>query len=98
MVDVARTFAPAARRSGALERLGLEPDGYALVTVHRQSNTSVSAMPALVDVLEAIGRPAVFPVHPRTRAALERAGLIERARRPPRPSPRRSATSSSPRC
>jgi UDP-GlcNAc3NAcA epimerase len=80
MVDVARTFAPAAGRSGALARLGLEPESYALVTVHRQSNTSAQAMPALVEVLEAIGRPAVFPIHPRTRAALEGAGLLERAR------------------
>jgi UDP-GlcNAc3NAcA epimerase len=79
MVDVARTFGPAARRSGALERLGLEPGGYALVTVHRQSNTAAEAMPALVEVLEAIGQPAVFPIHPRTRAALERAGLLGRA-------------------
>jgi UDP-N-acetylglucosamine 2-epimerase len=79
MVDVARTFAPAARRSGALERLGLAPGGYALVTVHRQSNTASAAMPALVEVLEAIGRPAVFPIHPRTRAALEAAGLLGRA-------------------
>ncbi len=80
MVDVARTFAPAARRSDVLARLGLEPGGYALVTVHRQSNTSADAMPALVEVLEAIERPAVFPVHPRTRAALEGAGLLGRAR------------------
>jgi UDP-N-acetylglucosamine 2-epimerase len=79
MVDVARTFGPAARHSGALERLGLEPGGYALVTVHRQSNTAAEAMPALVEVLEAIGQPAVFPIHPRTRAALERAGLLGRA-------------------
>ena len=79
MVDVARTFAPAARRSDVLERLDLEPGGYALVTVHRQSNTSPEAMPALVAVLEAIDRPAVFPIHPRTRGALEAAGLLGRA-------------------
>jgi UDP-N-acetylglucosamine 2-epimerase len=79
MVDVARTFGPAARRTGVVERLGLEPGGYALVTVHRQSNTSAEAMPALVEVLETIGRPAVFPIHPRTRAALEAAGLLGRA-------------------
>src|SRR5204862_443452 len=79
MVDVARTFEPAARRTGAVERLGLEPGGYALVTVHRQSNTSAEAMPALVEVLETIAAPAVFPIHPRTRAALEAAGLRARA-------------------
>jgi UDP-GlcNAc3NAcA epimerase len=79
MVDVARAFAPAARRSGAVERLGLEPGAYALVTVHRQSNTTDAAMPALVEVLEALTQPAVFPIHPRTRAALERTGLLGRA-------------------
>jgi UDP-GlcNAc3NAcA epimerase len=79
MVDVARTFGPVAERSDAPERLGLDRGEYALVTVHRQSNTSAEAMPALVEVLEAIGRPAVFPIHPRTRAALERAGLLDRA-------------------
>jgi UDP-N-acetylglucosamine 2-epimerase len=80
MVDAARTFAPAAERHDTPARMGLEPGGYALVTVHRASNTDPAAIPALVEMLEAIGRPAVFPVHPRTRAALERAGLLERAR------------------
>ncbi len=81
MVDVALTFGPRARANrGALDRLGVEPDGYALVTVHRQSNTAPEAMPGLVAVLEAVAPlPAVFPVHPRTRAALERAGLLARA-------------------
>jgi UDP-GlcNAc3NAcA epimerase len=79
MVDVAEAFAPAARRSGAVERLGLEQGAYALVTVHRQSNTTDAAMPGLVEVLETLGRPVVFPIHPRTRAALERTGLLERA-------------------
>ena len=79
MVDAALTFAPVAqRRSHVFADLGVEPGG-ALVTVHRQSNTTAEAMPALVDVLEAIDRPAVFPVHPRTRAALESAGLLKRA-------------------
>jgi UDP-GlcNAc3NAcA epimerase len=79
MVDVARTFGPVAARSDAPERLGLVRGEYALVTVHRQSNTVAGAMPALVEVLEAVGRPAVFPIHPRTRAALEKAGLLDRA-------------------
>ena len=39
MADVHRLFAPiAAERSQALERLGLEPGGYILVTVHREAN------------------------------------------------------------
>jgi UDP-GlcNAc3NAcA epimerase len=82
MVDVAQTFGPvAARNSSALERLGLEPGGYSLITIHRQANTEPSALPALIEVLEAIDEPLVFPIHPRTEAALSRRGLLERAER-----------------
>ena len=81
MVDVARTFAPvAAARSDVLEQAGVEAGAYAVVTVHRQANTVPEAMPGLVAVLEAIDMPAVFPLHPRTAAALDRAGLLDRAR------------------
>ena len=80
MVDVAQTFAPiAARRSDALRRIGVEPGAYVILTAHRPANTLPETVPVLVDVLEAIELPVVFPVHPRTRAALERAGLWERA-------------------
>ena len=81
MVDVARTFAPvAARRSDALARAGVEPGGYVILTAHRPANTLPETIPTLVEVIEAVEMPVVFPVHPRTRAALERAGLLERAR------------------
>jgi UDP-N-acetylglucosamine 2-epimerase len=80
MVDVARTFAPvAARRSDALERVDVEPGGYVILTAHRPANTLPETVPILVAVLEAIDLPVVFPVHPRTRAALEQAGLWKRA-------------------
>jgi UDP-N-acetylglucosamine 2-epimerase len=79
-VDAALTFGPIAlRRSHVHADLGIPADGHAIVTVHRQSNTTDAAMPALVEVLEAIDRPFVLPLHPRTRAALERTGLLERA-------------------
>ena len=80
MVDVAQTFAPiAARRSGALTEAGVEPGEYVILTAHRPANTLPETIPALVEVIEALEMPVVFPVHPRTRAALERAGLLERA-------------------
>src|SRR6516164_7015750 len=67
MVDVAEHFGPmAAHRTAALERLGLEPGGYAVITVHRQSNTEPAALGDLVSVLESIEEPLVFPLHPRT--------------------------------
>jgi UDP-GlcNAc3NAcA epimerase len=80
MVDAARTFAPvAARRSSALTDAGVEPGGYVILTAHRPPNTLPETIGTLVEVIEAVELPVVFPVHPRTRAALERAGLLERA-------------------
>jgi UDP-GlcNAc3NAcA epimerase len=82
MVDAAEQFGPvAAERSGAVERLSLQPGRYALITVHRPSNTRPSALGDLVEVLESVGEPLVFPLHPRTEAALSRRGLLERAER-----------------
>jgi UDP-GlcNAc3NAcA epimerase len=81
MVDAAHTFAPiAARRSSALRDLGVEPGGYVILTAHRPANTLPETVETLVEVVEAIELPVVFPVHPRTRAALDRAGLLQRAR------------------
>ena len=72
-----RRSPPAARTPSP--RLGVEPGGYVILTAHRPANTLPETIPALVEVIEALEMPVVFPVHPRTRAALERAGLLERA-------------------
>jgi UDP-N-acetylglucosamine 2-epimerase (non-hydrolysing) len=72
MIDTLVALRERIRGVAAPARLGLEPGGYLLVTLHR---------PALVDgplLTEAMGRlaqvaqemPVVFPVHPRTRKAL----------------------------
>ncbi len=79
MYDAALLFAPVAARREGPHAFGLEPGGYVLVTVHRAAATDTpQALAALVEVLGAIGEPAVFPVHPRTRHKLEQAGLWER--------------------
>lgn len=60
--DIART------RSTILATLGLQQDGYALLTLHRKENTDDPR--ALADIFAALGssgRTIVFPVHPRTR-------------------------------
>lgn len=76
MLDASRMFAPLAASRPGPAALGLEPGGYLLVTVHRAAATDTPrALRALVDVLCALGEPAVFPVHPRTRHKLEQAGL-----------------------
>jgi UDP-GlcNAc3NAcA epimerase len=75
MADVHRLFAPIAReRSNALERLGVEPGGYVLVTVHREANVRPERLARIVEGLNRVDGPIVFPAHPRTRAVLEQAG------------------------
>ncbi len=73
----------ARRQDGAMAGLGLEPGGYVLVTAHRAENTDDAdrlrtILDALVEVSERI--PVLWPLHPRTRGALERAGLLAHAR------------------
>ena len=76
MADACFTFAPIARgRSDVLERLGVEPGGYAVATIHRDANV---VQPRLGRVLEGLARidgAVVFPCHPRTRDAISAQGL-----------------------
>jgi UDP-GlcNAc3NAcA epimerase len=83
MADVSLTFRDIAEeRSRALEERGLEPGGYLVVTAHRQGNVDdPRRLLLLVELLESLPLPAVFPLHPRTKARLEEAGLLERLER-----------------
>ena len=61
-----------------LDRLGLLPEHYILVTLHRPSN--VDKRKRLRDIVKALTQldcKVVFPVHPRTRTALIRFGLLQ---------------------
>jgi UDP-N-acetylglucosamine 2-epimerase len=76
MADASRLFAPLARdRSGALGRFSLEPGRFVLATVHREANVSQPRLGRIVSGLNALEEPVVFPLHPRTRGAIEREGL-----------------------
>jgi UDP-GlcNAc3NAcA epimerase len=81
MLDALLASLPLARqRSDALERLGLAPGSYALVTFHRAANTDDPArLRRLAQALNDAGETIVFPAHPRTRKALA-AENIELAR------------------
>jgi UDP-GlcNAc3NAcA epimerase len=69
MADATRIFEPIARRLPA-------PDQpYTVATIHRQANTERDRLRAIVDALAESARPFVFPVHPRTRHALEEHGI-----------------------
>jgi UDP-GlcNAc3NAcA epimerase len=77
MADAARLFAPLAReRSDVLESLSLEPAAFVLVTLHREANTAQPRLGRIVEGLNALSDRVVFPLHPRTRAAIEREGLV----------------------
>jgi UDP-N-acetylglucosamine 2-epimerase len=80
MFDACLMFGPAAAARDAASQYGLRSGDYVLVTVHRAAATDTpDALHALVAVLEQIGGPAIFPLHPRTRAKLAEAGLLGRA-------------------
>jgi UDP-GlcNAc3NAcA epimerase len=80
MVDVANLLAPRARvRTAALEAVDVQPGEYLLATAHRAGNVDDPARLArLAELLLAVPGPVVLPLHPRTRARLEAAGLIAR--------------------
>jgi len=63
----------ARQKSTVLSKLELAPEQYGLVTVHRAANTDDPARLAnIVKALSRVGETVVFPVHPRTRGALQR--------------------------
>jgi UDP-N-acetylglucosamine 2-epimerase (non-hydrolysing)/UDP-GlcNAc3NAcA epimerase len=80
MADVSLAFRDIAEeRSGIVDELGLEPGGYLVVTAHRAGNVDdQERLGQLVELLAALPAPVIFPVHPRTRARLEAAGLTDR--------------------
>ena len=68
------------------QRFALPPQAYGVVTLHRPSNVDNEATLALIvgQLAEVAKRiPIVFPIHPRTRERLARAGLLDRLRATP---------------
>jgi UDP-GlcNAc3NAcA epimerase len=74
MVDIAHLFQPRARE----ETPAFHPP-YVLATAHRAGNVDDPLrLEALVELLLAVPQDVVLPLHPRTRARLEAAGLLGR--------------------
>lgn len=70
-----------AESSTVREDLGLNGKDYAVLTLHRPSNVDEpEVFGGLLDALDSIGEkiPIIFPVHPRTRANIERFGYAEK--------------------
>jgi UDP-GlcNAc3NAcA epimerase len=79
MADVSLAFRDIAEeRSDVLADLGVEPGSYLVVTAHRAGNVDRrDRLERLTNLLAALPAPVIFPVHPRTRARLEAAGLMD---------------------
>jgi UDP-N-acetylglucosamine 2-epimerase (non-hydrolysing)/UDP-GlcNAc3NAcA epimerase len=83
MVDVALRVQPTARGRVDLVRAhGLTPGDYVLATAHRPGNVDApERLAELVELLLAVPYQVLLPLHPRTRARLRAAGLLERLER-----------------
>jgi UDP-GlcNAc3NAcA epimerase len=79
MVDLALRLQPAARAdTRTVETHGVRAGEYLLLTAHRAGNVDPPArLRALVELVRALPPPVVLPLHPRTRARLRDAGLLE---------------------
>jgi UDP-N-acetylglucosamine 2-epimerase (non-hydrolysing) len=78
MIDTLLAARDRAMQSPILEQLNVQARDYVLITLHRPSNVDdPEKLSALLETIEdtAGAMPLVFPVHPRTRARLQSAGL-----------------------
>lgn len=72
MADASRRFAPIARERHPIP---FEPRTYLVATIHRQANVFQPRLGRIVEGLNRLREPVVFPAHPRTRAQIEREEL-----------------------
>jgi len=78
MIDTLLRHRERAAASPILETLGLAPQSYAVLTLHRPANVDAAAdLERILEALQTIQQdgPIVFPIHPRTRQNLARLGL-----------------------
>jgi len=81
MIDSLVHYRPKAAETRTVEQLGLLPQQYLLVTMHRPSNVDTAeGLTAITEMLEGAAQrtTVVFPMHPRTRQNLEKFGLAKR--------------------
>jgi UDP-N-acetylglucosamine 2-epimerase len=71
MADATRIFLPI-----ALERSPQHEPPYVVLTIHRQANTVPERLRAIVAGVAESSSDFVFPIHPRTRRALDEHGMV----------------------
>ena len=82
ILEVIQHYDSAIRQSDVLQRLGLTPGKYFLVTMHREENVDVEArLRSLTQALELLQKeyrlPVICSVHPRTKNRMQRFGVGE---------------------
>jgi UDP-N-acetylglucosamine 2-epimerase (non-hydrolysing) len=82
MREVLQHYMPKIERSGVLKEIAVTPDGYFLVSAHREENVDMKEnLLALLDSIKAIGEahrlPVIVSTHPRTRKRLEEFGQVD---------------------
>jgi len=81
MLDAVKEYEQASRRRKILSALGVEPKKFVLATIHRAENTD--DLNRLTTIFTALAKVSseirvVLPLHPRTRNALDRLGLLSK--------------------
>lgn len=81
MREVLEHYRPRIEASDVLERIGLIPSGYFIVSLHREENVDrAERLGELVGTLSALAAhynmPVIVSTHPRTRKRLDQAGLV----------------------
>lgn len=81
MFEVLQHVMPKIERSDVLARLGLEPDGYFLVSCHREENVDsernfVRFVKILNNLARTMGKRVIVTTHPRTRKRIEADGVV----------------------
>ncbi len=80
MIDTLVAFQKEIDQSEILDRIKMEPENFALVTIHRPSNVDTkSGLEMLLSVLRLLvdSLPVVFPMHPRTAKNIAKYGFTE---------------------
>ncbi len=79
MLETLQMFLPKITARRRWEDWSLVPGSFALVTVHRPSNVDTpEAFTEIIELLESIELPTLFPIHPRTAKRAEEFGLMKR--------------------
>ncbi len=83
MTEVLHYYRAGIEGSGVLDRLGLEPGGYAVASLHREENVDEADRLALLvatlgDVASELDCPVLVSTHPRARRRLDAADIGER--------------------